>query len=61
MQLMTLQQWNQRGMRVRTGAVSNFRGAGGVPLFTRSQVTPFDRVRQVGGVIEVNGRYYREI
>ena len=61
MRLMTMQQWNQRGMRVMDGARSNFRGAGGVCLFTQNQVVPFDRPKQVSNIVQINGRYYREI
>lgn len=63
--LMTANQWARRGYRIRTGARSFHRGAGGVALFSDSQVTPWDyappHFNQPRNVIEVNGRYYREI
>lgn len=65
MQVMSAQQWARRGYRIRTGARSSIRGAGGVALFTQSQVTPWDydpRPRyQNPNIIQVGGRFYREI
>ena len=44
MSLKTAKQWAREGFRIRTGCRSDFRGAGGVPLFSHRQVTPWDYV-----------------
>lgn len=64
MQMLSAKEWARRGFRIRTGARSDFRGAGGVALFTRTQVTPWDYVPahfNNPNIIKVGGRYYREI
>lgn len=69
MKVMSSQDWARRGYRIRTGARSYTRGAGGVAMFTRNQVTPWDYVpahfnappAHKPNIIQVNGRYYREI
>lgn len=40
--LMSSHEWSRRGYRIRTGARSFHRGAGGVPLFSSHQVTPWE-------------------
>ena len=63
--LMTAKAWARRGYRIRTGARSYYRGAGGVALFGRDQVTPWDYIpphfSERPRVIQVNGRMYQEI
>lgn len=60
MQLMSLKDWNLRGQRVKDNARSFARGPFGVALFSQDQVVPFDRPLK-RNIIEVNGRFYREI
>lgn len=65
MKLLSAREWARRGFRIRTGARSEYRGAGGVALFTNYQVVPWDYTpahfvpRQ--DVISVNGALYARI
>lgn len=63
MPLLTAREWSARGYRIRTGARSLYRGAGGVPLFSLNQVTPWDYipVRQEKHYITVDGALYRRV
>lgn len=65
MRLMTAKDWAQRGYRIRTGARSIARGAGGVALFSQNQVTPWDYIpagfRVPNDVIVVDGQMYRRV
>lgn len=57
MPTLSAQQWARRGYRIRTGARSYMRGAGGVALFSSNQVTPWDKpfpmtLRQAQNIVE---------
>lgn len=63
MTLRSSREWSNMGFRIRTGARSMYRGAGGVPLFSRNQVTPWEYIpaRQVDRYITVDGKLYRQV
>lgn len=65
MKVMSSQDWARRGYRIRTGARSYIRGAGGVAMFSRDQVTPWDYIpagfRTPNDVIVVDGQMYRRM
>lgn len=65
--VLTAQQWARRGYRIRTGARSYMRGAGGSALFSYSQVTPWEYVPKYSPrvnhdrYITVDGRLYKQV
>ena len=63
--LLSARGWSSRGYRIRTGARSYHRGAGGTPLFTERQVTPWEYVpafkAPVPQYVTVDGQLYRRV
>lgn len=62
--LLTAKEWARRGLRIRTGARSNYRGAGGVALFSSKQVVPWDYVPahfNTPQYVTVDGQLYRKV
>lgn len=62
--LLSAKDWARRGYRIKTGARSSYRGAGGVALFSSFQVTPWEYVpafkQPTPQYVTVDGVLYRK-
>lgn len=62
---LSAKQWARAGFRIKTGQRSYIRGAGGVALFTKYQVTPWEYVpafkQPIPNYVTVDGQLYRKV
>lgn len=57
----TAKYWHDRGFKIRAGERAPCRNSFGTPVFFRDQVEPWNFQPRPKRIIEVNGRFYREI